>query len=402
VNSTISISPTAAESFHPNSTSLRRGARFTQTGDVSLEKHLASVCEEVGKGVRATVPAALLEGLLLGGGYGRGEGGVLSSDFGDAPYNDMEFYVFMRGSTILNDRLYKKALHHLGESLSEMAGLEVEFKILSLAGLRRSAVTMFSYDFVTGHRWVIGDDELFTGCAHHRQADAIPQHEATRLLFNRCTGLLYAKERLLSGTFTADDSDFVVRNLAKVQLAMGDALLASQGQYHWSCQERHHRLNDITPTAGIDLALIKKHHTAGVLFKLHPRHSSLTREQLSHKHQGLCELASQLWLALESARIGKPFADMASYRNGSINKCPDQPAWRNRLVNARRSGFGALLSPSSARYPRERLFHALTLLLWGDINDSWTLAAAQRELHTQESTFTGLVGAYQTLWSHFN
>ena len=40
----------------------------------------------------------------------------------------------------------------------------------------------------------------------------------------------------------ADDADFVGRNLAKDQLAFGDVLLTAHGQYHWSCQERHRRL----------------------------------------------------------------------------------------------------------------------------------------------------------------
>src|SRR2546430_11696875 len=62
------------------------------------------------------------------------------------------------------------------------------------AKLRRSGRGMFYYDLVLGHKWIIGEDKLLAGCEHHRQADLIPRWEATRLLMNRCSGLLFRSE----------------------------------------------------------------------------------------------------------------------------------------------------------------------------------------------------------------
>ena len=224
-------------------------ARFTLDGSAALESHLQNICEQVLAGVRRLIPADRLEGLLLGGGYGRGEGGVLRTPAGDLPYNDLEFYVFVRGQAVLAERQFRQPLHELGESLSPAAGLEVEFKVLTLDKLRNSPPSMFYYDLVMGHHWFAGDDTLLAGCEPHRDAAQIPLHEATRLLMNRCSGLLFAKARLAKPDFTADDADFVGRNLAKAQLAFGDVLLTAHGQYHWSCQERHRRLEqlDLTP-----------------------------------------------------------------------------------------------------------------------------------------------------------
>ena len=213
--------------------------RFTIDGSAGLEQHLAETCKLVRAGVERIIPAQQLEGLALAGGYGRGEGGVLHENGQDLPYNDMEFFVFVRGSTYINDHRFKAALHALGEALSPAAGLEVEFKILSISRLRHSAVNMFYYDLVMGHHWLIGNDDLFIGCEHHRDATRIPLHEATRLLFNRCSGLLFASERLAKNDFNSADADFVGRNLAKAQLALGDVVLAMSGRYHWSCLERH-------------------------------------------------------------------------------------------------------------------------------------------------------------------
>ena len=78
--------------------------RFTMDGSDALESKLAATCEKVLSGVKSLVPAAKLEGVLLGGGYGRGEGGAMKTPVGDLPYNDLEFYVFIRGNSILAER----------------------------------------------------------------------------------------------------------------------------------------------------------------------------------------------------------------------------------------------------------------------------------------------------------
>ena len=331
-------------------------SRFTIDGSEELEQHLEKTCALVRAGVERIIPAHQLEGLALAGGYGRGEGGVLHENGHDLPYNDLEFFVFVRGSTYINDHRFKSALHALGESLAPAAGLEVEFKILSIARLRRSTVNMFYYDLVMGHRWLIGNDELFVGCQHHRDATCIPLHEATRLLFNRCSGLLFASERLALKDFNSTDADFVGRNLAKAQLALGDVMLAMSGRYHWSCQERHRRLQEL---AKADPALLA-HHALGVAFKLHPKRSDRTHDELCQEHSALSHLAQQVFLQLESRRLKIKLSAPVDYTSSKINKCPEVPLWKNVLIHLRTRG----IPPSLTRYPREHLLHELVTMLW--------------------------------------
>jgi len=375
--------------------------RFTIDGSAPLESHLAATCEKVLAGVKSLVPATKLDGILLGGGYGRGEGGVLKTATGDQPYNDLEFYVFIRGNAILAERKFRHPLHELGENLSPEAGLEVEFKVLTLEKLRRSAPSMFFYDLVTGHRWQLGDDARLAGCEHHRDAAKIPLHEATRLLMNRCSGLLYSAERLARKDFGDAESDFVGRNLAKAQLAFADVLLAANGQYHWSCRERHARLVKLSGAENLPLADLVRHHATGVEFKLHPTRSTESREALAARHAELSALGKQLWLWLESKRLGTNFSSPRDYAFSDANLCPETSSLRNRLVNFRAFGAGGL---ACARYPRERLFRALALLLWSRTappEPTW-LHAVQGALVTPVDSFPGLVDAYSQLWSRYN
>ena len=370
--------------------------RFTIDGSDALESHLAATCEKVLAGVRSLVPVAKLDGIALGGGYGRGEGGVLKTPAGDRPYNDLEFFVFIRGNAILAERKFRHPLHELGERLSPEAGLEVEFKVLTLDKLRRSAPSMFYYDLVAGHRWTLGDDSLLTGCEHHKDAEKIPLHEATRLLFNRCSGLLYSLERLQRKDFGEAESDFVGRNLAKAQLAFGDVLLAAHGLYHWSCRERHARLAKFDFNGELVWAApLVAYHAAGVEFKLHPTRSTEARDTLAARHAELSEFGKKLWLWLESKRLGTNFSSPRDYTFSSANLCPETSALRNRLVNFRAFGAGGL---ACARYPRERLFRSLALLLW----EQNEFEKIRSELRTNAPDFSGLVSAYENLWKRFN
>jgi hypothetical protein len=380
--------------------------RFTIDGSQHLEQQLAGLCEAVLAGVNKTIPPQKLEALVLGGGYGRGQGGVLKTERGDQPYNDLEFYVFLHGNRVWNERKFSASLHALGESLSPQAGLHVEFKVESLERLRRNPVTMFSYDLISGHRVVFPARFIFSGCEHHLASEKISLSEATRLLFNRCTGLLLAKEMLVKTELTAGQSDFVGRNLAKAQLALGDVVLTAAGQYHWSCTERHDRLRRLFSSRNPEppwLAAVLNHHAHGVDFKLHPRRLVKSRQALMDEFEPAASLAQQLWLWLESQRLNQSFASIREYAYSPTRKCFESAFWRNWLLNLKVFGPRVLFDTMAGRYPRERLLNALPLLLWEEpFNDLRVKRILQKQLRTRASDWQSCVAAYKSFWPGFS
>jgi len=404
-----SPSPTPPSPKPPSPQSRRGGPvrLFTLDGSAALEKRLHHLCEQIRAALCGLLPPGKLEAILLAGGYGRGEGGVLSTPNGDQPYNDLEFYIFLHGNRHLNELRYGHPLEVLGQILTPQAGVDVDFKIASLDEFQRNPVSMFSYDLVSGHRQLLGRDDLFEPCAHHLLAENIPLMEASRLLMNRCSGLLFARERLdRRSRFTAEDADYVRRNIAKAALAFGDIILTVRGQYHWSCRERHHRLLALTPDPTLRfLDKVRSNHKVGVSFKLHPQRSNGVFSQLETHHAEVTALGLQLWLWLESLRLNVTFSSVRDYVEHPLDKCPETQAARNWLVNLKALGPGAgLLTPRCVRHPRERVLHALTLLLWEpDVLAStcWS-ERLHAELCTHSPDFSGMVCDYRTLWSRVN
>jgi hypothetical protein len=386
--------------------STRPNPRFTIDGSESLEEHLERTTQRIAHAVRGLIPAAKLEAIYLGGGYGRGEGGVLATDAGDRPYNDLEFYVFVRGNRHLNEWRHGRALDVLGEILTPSAGAHVEFKLASRREWQRMPISMFSYDLVTAHRLLFGSESFLAPCAHHCHAPRIPLVEATRLLMNRCSGLLFAWELLEQPEFTAAEADFVARNIAKAQLALGDAVLTAYHRYHWSCKERHRRLKHDLALAAAPAwrAELLQLHEEGVRFKLHPTRSHETREELQARWAATVASALPVWLWIEEQRLGVTFAGARHYALDPRPKDPLGGSPRGLAARLWQGGGRGLLSGEPLRSPRERLLRSLALLLWEPeaLSHPRLLMRLQRELHTDAVALPAFVRAYRALWSRAN
>jgi hypothetical protein len=374
--------------------------RFTIDGSDALEALIAQACDEIGSEVRRIVPAEKLQALLLAGGYGRGEGGVLSTPQGDAPYNDLEFFLLIQGHPRLNEKRYAAAIHALEQRMTEKIGIEVEFKILSLEKIISSPTTMFYYDLVCGHRVTLGSPNVLEPCAHHADTTRIPTHEVSRLLMNRCSGLLFAAERLAKKEVTREDLDFIARNIAKVQLALGDVVLAGLGKYHWSCIKRHELLSSIHEPA-LPMADLLAFHKDGVAFKLRPCPGRSTFEELQNLHQAVKKAAWAVWSWQEGKRLGITAASPLHYAF-SGNKCPETSVIKNPLIRLRAWGVKGLLSPWALRYPREGLLNSLSLLLWSPELVTKHTAWLSSQLATPVTNRQETITAYEKLWHCFN
>jgi hypothetical protein len=315
----------------------------------------------------------------------------------------MELYVAIRGSRHVNEIRYGRRLEVFGEILAHLADAEVEFKVTSLSELAARPVSMFSYDLATGHRilWGGTSGDLLAGMDLHRRAENIPPSEATRLLMNRCSGLLFARAELEKDHLPHAASDFVRRNVAKAQLACGDALLAAIGRYHWSCMERHRRLEQLVlerRSAWFNAAL--RLHAQGVEFKLHPESGDIPRELLDEKHAEVTAFALKCWLWLEARRLGRPFPTARSYIDCACDKCPGSSPPLNVLLNMRADGFRLRIRPRPWRHPRQRIFHSLALLLWepGAATDPALRERIGSELKARGSSLGDWVAAYRRLW----
>jgi hypothetical protein len=82
-----------------------------------------------------------------------------------------------------------------------------------------------------------------------------------------------------------------------------------------------------------------------------------------------------------------------------VDKCPETSAWRNYFLSLRAFGLKATLETMSCRYPRERLFNALALLLWNAevAAQPRHLRRVQQQLRTNAPDWAGLVSVFKRI-----
>lgn len=209
----------------------RRYAHASRTADQIVVEAMKGIGEEIGS---KRIPG--LAGVVLGGGYGRGEGGV----WGDGRLsNDLDFYgVSEAGVGAAALAGIAAALGEIGARWTEKLGVDADFCVKTPWRLRHDQERLMVQELVRGYSDVAGKpgEELFAGVAR-REASALPWSEAVRLLVNRGAGLLMAQEE-------SRGRRFAVRNVNKCILGAGDARLIARGAYRWRAEERAEALGE--------------------------------------------------------------------------------------------------------------------------------------------------------------
>ena len=176
--------------------------------------------------------------IYMGGGYGRGEGGVFIADDGrHLPYNDIDFFVFTRIKSSRKCRNFDDALRLISEKYTRQLSISIDFApAKNIKKFRSEQHTLMYQELLYRHVLIHGMD-LLDGMSCSPPHDLHVQ-EALRLLVNRGMGLLLTVRKLAENPTASDTMEFAVRNLHKAAQGAGDALLIGMRRYDYDLQRR--------------------------------------------------------------------------------------------------------------------------------------------------------------------
>ncbi|GAB5558399.1 MAG: hypothetical protein SynsKO_00460 [Synoicihabitans sp.] len=379
---------------------MRTGVYYGED-EPELSRRLDEYLDGLGRRLADSGAASGCVALVLSGGYGRGEGGVFRGHDGVAQlYNDLEFYLFTQSDQIPDG--VTSWCHQEERDGTEELGIDVEFKCLGIDALRQGEPSMFYYDLLQGNQLVWGQEDWATGMPPDlSEANLIPLSEATRLMFNRGSGLFYSRCALAQGDERIDDG-FVQRNHAKARLALGDAALVANDQYHYFCRERGKRVAAGLKHVPPDWERIQTWHAEGVAFKLRPRHQKMSLDELQKTQRDLAEVWTQTFLWLEGLRLEETFADESSYQRFTGRLYPETPRFRNMLLRVRdlKSRGGALGGWTD--YPRAALQRALVELVAPRKEPDAATVSALLSAKASGRNWWELESDYARWWAFYN
>lgn len=346
--------------------------RGSQAFNGWLHQELAALAEAVVDELRDNVGA-----VVLGGSFGRGEGGVMLRDGIERPYHDVNLLLIVRDPREADIH----GLDRLAATHAQRIGCPICFGHLhTVDDVRAWEPSVLWHELYHHHVVLYGPRECIRANAPEQVAAQPPVVEGLRLLLQAAMLLVEAlrvKRRLQA----PPGEDFLRRALQRAIAESGDALLLGWQHYVPSVLERRTRLQDlageIPQLAG--LACLEAYPRA-LDFQLQP-------DCLPPDAPGEAELRhgvtcwAQALLAFERHRTGHPFASLHQYAAWDQFREPEENTaifWpRNFWRNCQ---HGRL----SVRSTREELYPAVARLLAAPDDPRFTsVSASLLELYTQ-------------------
>ena len=328
-------------------------------GSENFNARFHDTVQAVAKDVKEALGDNLL-GLVLGGGYGRGEGAVVIEDGVEQPYNDLDFLlVVQRPSDVDQAAMANIKAHH--ETLTP---LHVDFtQPMTLQDLKKWPPWLMWHDFLNGHIVSSGDPQLLHKHVPQTVASTLAPIEASRLLVNRGAGLLWAM-RMDRGLERKEDDDFVKRNYWKCALALGDALLIAHDAYATPYRGRDKRFTELSHKFAeiSELGLVPFYEDA-LQFKFSPHEVTKPFDILE-----MGVLTCQVFLYIEQRRFKRSWADHQAYAKWKGLREPEEHVpskWARNLYKA------LSLGEYGWRYPIESVYRALPGLLYNTKQAGW-------------------------------
>jgi hypothetical protein len=296
-----------------------------------------------------------LVALVLGGSYGRGEGGVLRVLGEERPYNDLDLVQIVRRTSFLPWHKLRE-LQHKHESVMR---IRVDFsRPLTIDNVRRWQPTLMWSELLRGHHVLDGPGDILTANAPDLRTERLVPVEATRLLLNRGAGLLWAI-RVLRGCEPAPDADFIRRNYYKCALALGEAVLIVHGCFAGSYARRDEMLSTVLREIPRPLSFdMRRVFSQALTFKFWPGEfpDSPSEPQLAE----MARQWGEIFLYVENSRGHCRGRGMQEYVEARGVREPEQHTlskWPCNFVRNRQLGLW------SVRCARETLYRDLPVLL---------------------------------------
>lgn len=303
--------------------------------DQFVEAHLGEIVSEV-----AALMNDRLHAIILGGGFGRGEGSILIQPDGSLHVvNDYDLEVVYRerwgslASKLINRLRFKKKLDRLEKDLA--ARLNVKQLDLGLRGLSAYAkvVTpkLADFDLQYGHRVLYGTGDPVASMRPFK-ATEIPAFEGTWLLRNRGIGLLLARLYANDGEVRNEKLENFYIEINKAVLAMGDALFILNGRYICSYAERADKIGELADNGFASMPELLRLYPLAAQYKLRPRLLMYPDTPPPALWRDVTRLYISFFLFHESRRLRTSFTNLAHYSQWALDHSPRGVGRFSRLV----------------------------------------------------------------------
>ncbi len=367
--------------------------------ETKIKEHLDFITHQVREGIGYD---HILSIILLGG-YGRGEGGVVRENHTEQVFNDYDLYIIVKDYIPITKH-FRTLIQQIASHCSQAVGIEVDLFALKLSTYKKLPIGLMNYEAKYGSRIIFGAPELIQEMPDYNLSE-IPLVEGTRLLLNRGALLIYCRALLFKKiSLTKEEHRICIKYLFKAQLAMGDTLLLHHGLYSIPYIEKRQTIQSISQSYYPRFNELKACYLEAIHFKFDIDFSLYEDKSLQEWFGSLSELFLDYYVWFEAQRLSLPFSNINEYLNTILIHAQHQPLHkqlRNILINLRSFGcprfyqFRWLIA-----YPREKLYALFPYL----ISNTWieAIPVMKKLMGVKSSSYQELFDRFWLIWKRFS
>ena len=374
--------------------------RYTVRGSAEVEAVIATILNDATAALARTLAPESYRCVVLLGGYGRGEGGVVRIGGVERPHNNLDLLIVTRGGVSPDD--LKRRADHVLAPIAQRHGIGIDVGAIGEGHLRRSSCLVMWYDMRGGHQTLLGDD-TFVPSLERFTAPRIVAFDVLNLLVNRGTLLLINDLILERGTISPGEHQLIVKHAMKAIIGYGDAWLFFRGAYHWSYVEKQRRMRAQADTPQAFRTL----YDEAMEFRFEPsyeRHADLDLREYMRELRSALE---PVHLQCEGVRLARDIRSWCDYlepafRHEVFDSLPAPRACARKLLalsrERRPSGLHSTLARLGFRVsgPRAQLSILFPFVCYPSASGC---TPAQRLLGARDSSPSSLRRAYLHAWS---
>jgi hypothetical protein len=343
--------------------------RFTIDGGGVLETKIAEDVRAIAAKAVSAVGGRDITAVILGGGYGRGEGAVWRENGDERVYNDYDLFVVTPSLSRSRSKQISGTLREVGKRMESAAGIHVDFgRPLPQSNLSSLPYELMMMELKMGHVVLHGPRDILSSMPNYDEKRP-PLIECTRLLMNRSVGLIQARQLSAKRRSLSDDEkQFAIRNTQKAMMAAGDAVLFVNQTYSASYAQRLRLFDGLSLKGTPKGELLRDRYHEAINFKLHPSHKLPAGKTLAAWIEESAALFGSVFLWFERRRLDAPEMGWDDYMARPF-RLP-APTLLESIMNAARNIRGKAFPLTGVKglllHPRDHILRAAPKLLYSD------------------------------------
>jgi len=316
---------------------------FTFSGDHRAEMVVANMLRRISETISNVIKPEDLTALVLLGGYGKGEGGIVHSNGQPHPHNNFDFLLVLKNCS--PDKIAKiksTVMQHIQKS-SKQLNIGIDLSVISQKKITRMPTRVMWYDMKEGHKTLLGDKQFIPSLPH--TVDNIPSWDMRNLMVNRGSLLLINRICLQSPALGCDTKKLIIKHTMKAIIGYGDALLFSLNEYHWSYKEKLRRL---VASEQVDTNF-KTLYKSAMTFRFEPNYALYQETDLIAWQSQVIRQLKKIHLECEAKRLGVINLTWHQYLEAALSKLFTEDAnsyreWIKKCLNLIKPHPGSLPS----------------------------------------------------------